>query len=164
MMQNATIEINGNTYRINRLPAMTQFHVLRKLAPVLPTIAPVISTVAMVAPSGERIASEAENDKAPSALMGEIELLAMACRPLADALADLPDNSAEYVIDAAMSCVLRKDGKGFSSAWEPSSHQPMYDDIDTLAILALTWHSLKFSLSPFWKGIATNPFRDQAAG
>lgn len=164
MMQNTTIEINGNTYRINRLPAMTQFHVLRRLAPVLPTIAPVISTVAMVAPSGERIASESGNDKAPSALMGEIELLAMACRPLADALADLPDNSAEYVIDAAMSCVLRKDGKGFSSAWEPSSHQPMYDDIDTLTILALTWHALKFSLSPFWKGIATNPFRDQAAG
>jgi hypothetical protein len=28
------LEIGGNTYRINNMPAMTQFHVMRKLGPV----------------------------------------------------------------------------------------------------------------------------------
>ena len=36
------LEIGGNAYRINSMPAMTQFHVMRKLGPVLPGIRPTL--------------------------------------------------------------------------------------------------------------------------
>jgi hypothetical protein len=44
------LEIGGNTYRINSMPAMTQFHVMRKLGPVLPGIVPVLAQAAAALP------------------------------------------------------------------------------------------------------------------
>ena len=42
------LEIGGNAYRINSMSAMTQFHVMRKLGPVLPGIVPVLAQAAAV--------------------------------------------------------------------------------------------------------------------
>ena len=42
MMQSTTIEINGNTYRVCRLPAMQSMHIDRKLARVLPRLLPLL--------------------------------------------------------------------------------------------------------------------------
>lgn len=47
------LEIGGNTYRINNMPAMTQFHVMRKLGPVLPGIVPVLAQAAATLPQAD---------------------------------------------------------------------------------------------------------------
>ena len=47
------LEIGGNAYRINSMPAMTQFHVMRKLGPVLPGIVPVLAQAAAALPQAD---------------------------------------------------------------------------------------------------------------
>ena len=39
------IELGGNAYRIGKMNAFGQFHVSRKLAPVVPALIPVMSSV-----------------------------------------------------------------------------------------------------------------------
>ena len=63
----ATIEINGNTYRINSMPAMTQFHVMRKLGPVLPGIVPVLAQAAATRRLQARHATHSGAQAAPGA-------------------------------------------------------------------------------------------------
>ena len=82
-------ELEGRTYRANKIDARTQFHIVRRLAPVLGEIAP--------------------------ALQGKGGLDALP--PLANAVAKLTDSDADYVIFGLLKAVVRKQDQGLG--WGP---------------------------------------------
>lgn len=127
------IDLGGNQYRIERMPAMTQFHVSRKLAPVLPTILPIIS--AMGGGAMEK------------AMKGDAGDLAKAAMPFAEAIADMSDENAEYVISSCMATIKRKQ----MDAWRPVQQNgvTMFDDMDMSIILPLVFRVLKEALGGF---------------
>ena len=72
--------------------------------------------------------------------------------PLGAAIGELPDESLEYVCNAALDVVdMRQSGGG----WAPvrSNGRLMYPDMDLLTMLSLTAHVLKDNLTTFFRAL-----------
>lgn len=137
------LELDGHTYRIDAMPAMVQFHVMRKIGPVLSTLTPVIEAM-----------NELQLNDDPD--LDDLAVLSQAAQPLAYALASLPDDHATYIINSAMACVKRRDSRLWSAAWDEASASPMYADMTPLVWLTLVFHIIKGQIQPFLRGIATS--------
>ena len=121
-------ELEGRTYRANKIDARTQFHIVRRLAPVLGEIAP--------------------------ALQGKGGLEALP--PLASAVAKLTDSDADYAIFGLLKAVVRKQDQGLG--WGPvaTGEQLMYDDITMPLMLKLAWQSFSFTMSGFFAALPSD--------
>lgn len=129
---------NGVEYTFGRIPAMTQFHLTRRLAPVITRM----STVDFAALQQSRPSADGQE---PSTLGRILDLM----QPIADALHQLSDADCEYVVNACMSHVKRRQGDVFVSVWNKASNSPMFNDIDLPLMLQLTVRSLMENLSGF---------------
>jgi hypothetical protein len=123
----------GNAYRFGRLTAMQQFHVARRLAPVITRMAEVKFDQLGAGEEGQRDVS------------GMLKLM----QPLADALGQLSDADSEYVINACMAVVQRKQGEAWAFVWNKGAGRAMFDDIDLPVLLQLTVRVLMENLSGF---------------
>lgn len=121
-------ELEGRTYRANKIDARTQFHIVRRLAPVLGEIAP--------------------------AMQGKGGLDALP--PLANAVAKLTDSDADYIIFGLLKAVVRKQDHGLG--WGPvaTGEQLMYDDITMPLMLKLAWQSFSFNMSGFFAALPSD--------
>lgn len=121
-------ELEGRTYRANKIDARTQFHIVRRLAPVLGEIAP--------------------------ALQGKGGLDALP--PLANAVAKLTDSDADYIIFGLLKAVVRKQDHGLG--WGPvaTGEHLMYDDITMPLMLKLAWQSFSFNMSGFFAALPSD--------
>lgn len=134
-------ELKGETYRVDKLDARTQFHLTRKLAPVIPALIPLFTMVA----------KKGEIEKALNG--GDSSELAKAAEPLANALAGMSDEHADYVIDVCMQAVARKQGDRWMRVW--SSGGSMFDDMELDTILPLCVRVLRENLGGFIAGLGT---------
>lgn len=140
------LEIGGNAYRINSMSAMTQFHVMRKLGPVLPGIVPVLAQAAAALPQ-----ADGQEDGSAMATVDGVAAIAMAARPLLDGLAAMADADAEYVINHCLSAVMRRDHGGKS--WNAVSRDgvTMFDDIDLMTSMQIVWAVLRENYTGFFR-------------
>lgn len=140
-----------HTYRAGKLPAMTQLHVTRRLAPFLSSLMGAVSKgelAAMLKGNKEKgnkeEGSKAEGSKADVAALG-----VAAMGPLLDAVGSMPDEQVEYVINTCLSVVERKQATG---GWAPamSGGQLQFEDIDMTGLLAITRNVLQRDLAGFF--------------
>lgn len=148
----AELKIGGNTYRINSMPAMTQFHVMRKLGPVLPGIVPVLAQAAAALPQ-----ADGQEDGGASAMttVDGVAAIAMAARPLLDGLAAMADADAEYVINHCLSAVMRRDSGGKSWSAVSRDGVTMFDDIDLMTSMQIVWAVLRENYTSFFRAAST---------
>ena len=107
------IDLNGHRYSIGKLSAKQQFHMSRRIAPIVPTLIPVFVR------GGGRQA-----DQRGSGRHGR-------CAPTPGRwLAAMKDEDAEYVLDTCMQAVQRKQEHGWANIWSASQRVPMFQDID----------------------------------
>lgn len=144
------LEIGGNTYRINSMPAMTQFHVMRKLGPVLPGIVPVLAQAAATLPQGD-----SQEAGGAMATVDGVAAIAMAAQPLLDGLASMADADAEYVINHCLSAVMRRDAGGKSWSAVHRDGVTMFDDIDMIGRMQLIWSVLRENYAGFFRAAST---------
>ena len=144
------LEINGSTYRINAMPAMTQFHVMRKLGPVLPGIVPVLAQAAAALPQ-----ADGQEDGSAMTTVDGVAAIAMAARPLLDGLAAMADADAEYVINHCLSAVMRRDAGGKSWSAVHRDGVTMFDDIDLMTSMHLVWAVLRENYTGFFRAAST---------
>jgi len=123
-------ELNGQTYRTGKIDARSQFHIVRRLAPVLGEIAPA----------------------AAGGNMGGLDALP----PLANAIAKLSDADADYCLFGLLAVVSRKQPQG--TGWGPVStgNTLMYADIDMVGMLQLAWKALEFNMSGFFAALPSD--------
>lgn len=120
-------EINGVQYRAQTMDARRQFHVARRLSAVLAPSADAIGKVAPDADSKTNIVA--------------------AINGFFDALSSLPDDQLDYVIDACLDTVSRKDG----GAWSPIRRGgAMMYDLDLYTQGAIVYHVVKGALDGFF--------------
>lgn len=119
--------LNQHTYAIGKIDARSQFHIVRRLAPVLGEIA-------------------------PAAAGGKIKGLD-ALPPLANAIAKLSDEDADYCLFNLLAAVRRKQPQGMG--WGPVStgNILMYDDLDMVAMLQLAWKALEHNIAGFFAAL-----------
>jgi hypothetical protein len=127
--------IGGHQYRFGKLSAMQQFHVARRLAPVLTRLSD--------------LDFGALSTTSDDAVGRGLRMM----QPIADALHSLSDQDSEYVINTCMSVVQRAQptpaGDAWAFVWNKSAQRAMFEDIDLTVMLQLTLRVLMESLSGF---------------
>lgn len=122
-------QINGNTYRIGKLDARTQFHVARRLAPLLAGI-------------GKTLNQPKNKDDLFSTF-----------GPLADALSRMSDEDTDYVLDKCLSVTQRAQGNQFAPVMA-SNGRMMFDDIDLPAMMQLAVAVIRENIGGFFPAAA----------
>lgn len=125
------LAINGQNYRAGKLNALAQFHVLRRLAPVL----------ASIGMSLEQI----QKFKTP-------EDFARVLGPISETLSQMPDEEANYVIFTCLAVTSREQGDG-RFAPVTSKNAIMFEDIDMAVMVRLVAEVLKENFLGFLKGL-----------
>lgn len=140
-------ELEGRTYRVGKIDARAQFHIVRRLAPVLGELAGALQG-RITAPAVE---SDDEAKKAKTA-KAAVEALP----PIANAISRLSDSEADYVIFGLLKVVVRKQDQGLG--WGPvtTGEQLMYDDINMTTMLKLAWKALSFNMSGFFNALPSD--------
>jgi hypothetical protein len=132
----AEFPINGNEYRTNKLDAVKQFHVARRIAPVLTTSVDLIQIF-------EKIDLANIENVEPEEIMKAIS-------PLVSAIGALPDEDAEYIINTCLRITQRK---GPTGQWGPVMAQHggglMFDDIEMEHMLQIVWAVVQDNLARF---------------
>ncbi|GBU18024.1 MULTISPECIES: phage tail assembly chaperone [Methylobacterium] len=123
----AEFEVDGQTYRSGRMNARTQFHVLRRMAPILGPLQ-----------------SLAANQGGANALP-----------VFADAIGGLSDEATDYILDHCLAVVERKQGEAWARIKPPNVGALMFQDIDLMAMLQIAAHVLRDNYSElFQRGLA----------
>jgi hypothetical protein len=149
-MENLQFTINGETYQAVKLDAFKQFHLSRKIAPVIPTLFPVFVEISK-----------------QSDLAANMDKLALMLQPFADALANLSDEHSEYVLKTCLSAVRRQVGDKWMPVWSDAQKVCMFDDMDLGVMVQVSMNVIQDSLGGFIQGLlmsqASNPTNQTTA-
>ena len=132
------IELSGQQYRIGKLTAMPQFHVSRRIAPIIPTLIPVFMKLAK------------------GGVAGDLSGFSEALGPFADGIAAMDDAASEFVLSTCLSAVSRQNGQTWATIWNRQHNTCMFDDIDLGVMINLTVSVIQDSLAPFIRGLVTS--------
>lgn len=132
--------VGTSTYRSDAMSAFQQFHLARKLAPV---IAPFIETAL---PFASRAAGGTITKEALPALLKDIS-------PVLKILSDLPEAEVEYVLGMCLGTVSRKDpkGGGWAPIWSEGAKRMMFADIAMPEMLVIAAQVIQANLADFIK-------------
>lgn len=128
--------IEGNIYRIRRMNAMDQFHVTRRLAPML----------ASMGITATQLKGFGTGKVDPNELMQLVG-------PAMGSMAVMDNDTVQFIINTCLTAVEREVTEGrFSPVMV--NERFMYEDIDMLVMLQLTFEVCRFNLAGFMKGLS----------
>ncbi|MCA7948403.1 phage tail assembly chaperone [Burkholderia vietnamiensis] len=178
------VQLNGVRYAIGKLSAMQQFHVSRRIAPIIPPMIPVLmkfyaeleqadvareqaranATLAALAEcKGPSEAADAPAADKSRELLSMVDAIAPVLQPFADALAGLKDEDAEYVFGTCLSVVERWQSTSWAKVWNIAHKTSMFDDIGIDVMLPLVVRVVVANLGPFINGLLTSQASSPAA-
>ncbi len=122
--------ISGQTYRVGKIDARTQFHIVRRLAPIFGELAP-----ALRGGAGDPLTT---------------------LPAITAAFAKLSDEDMDYCLFGLLRVVVRQQPNGLG--WGPVSTGTIlaYDDITLPIMLQIAWASLSENLSSFFAALPSD--------
>lgn len=117
-------ELNGFEYRVQKLNARAQYHIMRRLTPMLAELASAVNAA----------------EKADDALS-----------PLANALARMTDADADYCLFGLLQAVKRKQNGAWSKV--ALENALMFDDLDLATMLQLAFKAFQFNFASFFQSV-----------
>lgn len=118
-------EVGGHKYRSMKLDAFRQFHIARKLAPVIGAIAPALQA--------------AEKGDGWSALL-----------PLAQVISTLPEEDCNFVLQACLAATQRQVGNvGWQPVWNVSAKALQFEDIGLVEMIHIAVQVIQENLGNF---------------
>ncbi len=124
-------EIAGQQYRSGKMDAFRQFHVSRRLAPVL-------SGLAASAAAGAGGDSDHE--------------FAAFLQPLVNGIASMSDADCDYVLHACLGVVKRQQGNAWAPIFITQGNSLMFDDIDLAVMLQIASRVIQDNFGNFIQG------------
>lgn len=134
--------IAGQQYQAGKLSALRQFHVSRRLAPLM---APVIPAFVRAVQGGQNL--------------HDPDMVELLVGPIAEGLSKMSDADAEYVIDECLGVVRRyvPEHKHWAAIWSASARLAMFEDLNDLAlVLKIVMRVVQDSLGPFIQGFLSS--------
>lgn len=124
-------EINGFQYKSGKLNAMVQFHVSRRLAPLITSLSETV-----------------QGSLSEASLLDATKIIA----PLMEGISELSDADSEYIIYSCMKVTSRQQdgGVGFAPVLAMDGRTFMFPDIDMIGMLTIAAHVLQDNLSGFF--------------
>jgi len=136
-------EVDNKQYRtVRRLDAFSQLHVARKLAPLLVSLTP---TPEMRARLQAEAQAKASGDERPMVDMAEMML------PVIEGLASMKSEDVDFISSTCLSVVSRNQGTGWVPIWNSTAKRMMFEDIDGMALLQITFQVIQENLSNFMR-------------
>lgn len=124
---NDIVEVGGQKYRIGRIDARKQFHVARRLAPLLAGM---------------------------SGLTDKNAGFAALIAPLTDALSGMSDEDVDYVLDVCLGVCQRIQSNGQGAPVTARGGSLMFEDIDMGQMIQLAVKVIQENLGGFFPGVA----------
>lgn len=124
------IEVKGRKYVTGKLNARQQFHIARRLAPLLSSLA------------------EALAGSQAAAAGGDDALLASVAGPIGAALAKIPEADCDYVIDTCLAVCKRVQGTAQSPVLGKGG--VMFDDMDLADLTQIAVLTIQENLGGFF--------------
>jgi hypothetical protein len=138
-------EIGGYNYRVEKLNAIAQFHLSRKIAPLIPALAPVIVKYFEVG----------KGDLLGAKILQVAEL----AEPFAVALAEMTDEAAEQILMMALSKVqVQTDASKnvWMPLWNPAAKMASVLELNDFGhLLPVAIKAILFNLGNFIDGLLT---------
>lgn len=136
------IEINDNTYQINKLSLFDQIHIARKIAPVMSGLGQTITLIQ------KQIEEMREEEAGGEDIFSRI--IWDSSGPITEALSKMPEDDTNFVIKKCLAVVTRLDkSSGRYSKILASNGTPMFDDIDMMTTIRLVWEVVQDNLGNF---------------
>lgn len=139
-MNTSSVDINGEIYQLSKLSPMDQFHVVRRLAPVMAGVGDLISKVVGVVSSGSKEEIE--------------DLFNGALGPLSEAISGMKDDDVTYIVKKCLERCLRMDRTSGRGAPILVAGVPevvfMFSDINGVVMLRLVVETIKAEISSFF--------------
>lgn len=147
-------QLGGREYRMDKLNAIQQFHVSRKIAPLIPPLIPVFLQIAKSVEAGKGITKGG----VIGALTDEQKLGALGplLQPFADGMANLPDATVDYLFETCLSVVRRRKENNWAPIWSSQHKTLMFDDMDLGSLMPLIVRVITENLGPFIFGLLTS--------
>jgi hypothetical protein len=132
-------EVDGKRYRTNkRLDAFSQLHLARKLAPLIVSLTPSQEM-------RQKLQADANGDGRP---LVDIAELAM---PVIEGLAEMKTEDVDFISSTCLGVVQRYQGAAWADIWNGPAKRMMFDDIDGMALLQITFNVLQENLANFMR-------------
>lgn len=141
-------KIGEETYRTGKLSAMRQFHVGRKIAPVLLAM---FQARAQASTTLDGVAVDTSSGPTP-AITAKLEaaLLGVA-RPVADVLSQMSEKDCEYIIGICLEACERKQGEAWAKV-VASNGKLMFEDMGLRELMKLSITVIQENLGSFFAG------------
>lgn len=123
--------IDGAPYKTGRLNAFQQFHVTRRLAPILGTL-----VQALGAQAAEEVSKK--------------DMMLLMFTPVADALSSMSDEDTNYILNTCLRVCQRQQPGGWADVLSPQGAL-MFQDIDMACMLQLTVAVIQENLGNFFR-------------
>jgi hypothetical protein len=140
----AEFDVNGVKYRSGKMNAFQQFHVTRKLGPILAKLGP----------------SLVDKTKPDSSMLEMLE-------PVLDALAEMPETDCDYVLHRCLAVVQRaadRDANIWTPVWNEPAKKLMFNDIDMAAMIQISIQVLGDNLGNFINAPASTTLQQNLPG
>lgn len=144
-MKNFTFTLGGINYRGNHIDVMKQFHVSRRLAPMIVGLKRLLPKL---------LQQSAPEDILAAAKLGQLdsstEMMIADLEPLLEALNRMTDEDADYIIGVCLTSLQREmvNGLGWTAVWSPGNPgQLMFTDITMPQMMQMVamviWNNLR---------------------
>jgi hypothetical protein len=138
------LSIGEVNYRTGKLDAFQQFHVFRKLSPILSGLIETFSRARTSVAVGN--GNDEESPAANPAFWSAVG-------PVAHAIAEMSQEDSEYILRTCLGTVMRR-GAGPGGNWARLTTMTgvlMFEDLDLGAMLQLTYAVLEDNLGDFFR-------------
>jgi hypothetical protein len=154
-------EIENKSFRFDKLTAMQQFHVSRKIAPLLPPLMPIFVKIAKEKEKEEKAAASGEDGRG---MADALESIGPLLQPFADGLAEMSDDASEYVFGTCLGAVRYRHNDNWIPMWSVTGKVAMVIELnDVSLLLRIVVRVIAESLAPFINGFLTNAKEPEAA-
>jgi hypothetical protein len=137
-----TQTIGEHLYEIGKMPTRTQFHVQRRVMPILLALGPsLIGALGSIKATGD---GEGKGEEAAA------DIMTAAAMPLVNSLATMPDAELDYIINACLSVCSRQVGEKWARVMAPDGHTFMFADMSSADMMKLTVATIQENLGNFF--------------
>ncbi len=133
-------ELNGKSFKLSKVDAFKQFHIVRRIAPILSDMIPLMKSMQKVSKADELSESE------------KLDQFAEIAAPLMTGLSRLSDADADYVLYGLLSAVEMKQDIG-NYAKVVNGSMLMIQTLDLPILLQLAGRAFMFNLSGFFDAL-----------
>lgn len=127
-------------FQISKLSAMKQFHITRRIAPLLSDLIPVAKSV-----NKNDIENMSEDER--------LDHVAKVITPVMDGLSKLNDKDAEFVLYSLLSCVEMKQKEYGSWVKISNGDNLQIQNLELPLLLQVAGHAFMFNLKGFFGGL-----------